>query len=176
MKSIIIIATLALSNALPTFARDHLLGPTGILAQAAGTEFRIQRIETGSPVDGILKKGDIITGTDGKAFTKNARQEMAAAIDRAEATKGNLPLTLKEGRKVSLQLRPLGPYSETAPWDCKKTDAIITRVADQMLETKSFVGGQIPVGYIDWDASESRLRVRAVLNLIGTRATAITAA
>ena len=74
---------------------------------------------------------------------------MATAIDRAEATKGKLPLTLKEGRKVSLQLRPLGPYSKTAPWNCKKTDAIITRVADQMLETKSFVGGQIPVGYIE---------------------------
>ncbi|MDB4646638.1 hypothetical protein OAL53_04150 [Akkermansiaceae bacterium] len=41
MRSIIIIATLALSSALPTFARDHLLGPTGILAQAVGNEFRV---------------------------------------------------------------------------------------------------------------------------------------
>ena len=125
-----------LSTVLPSPAKDHLLGPTGIMAQAKGNEFFVQGIDPGSPAEGKLKKGDTIIGAAGKPFSKNARQEFAGAIDQAEASKGNLPLTLKSGQKISLQLQSLGSYSKTAPWNCQKTDAIISRIADQMVESK----------------------------------------
>jgi hypothetical protein len=140
--------TILLSASFPALAKDHLLGPTGIMAQAKGNQLPVQSIDPGSPADGKLKKGDTITGAAGKPLSKNARQEFAQAIDQAEASKGTLPLTLKGGRKISLQLQSLGSYSKTAPWNCQKTDAIITRIADQMLESKTFVNNQMPVGYI----------------------------
>ena len=128
--------TILLSTGLPSLAKEHLLGPTGIMAQAKGNQLLVQSIDPESPAEGKLKKGDIITGAAGKPFSKNARQEFARAIDQAEASKGILPLTLKGGRKISLKLQSLGSYSKTAPWNCQKTDAIITRIADQMLESK----------------------------------------
>lgn len=128
--------TILLSTGLPSLAKEHLLGPTGIMAQAKGNEFFVQGIDPGSPAEGKLKKGDTIIGAAGKPFSKNARQEFAGAIDQGVASKGTLPLTLKGGRKISLQLQSLGSYSKTAPWNCQKTDAIITRIADQMLESK----------------------------------------
>lgn len=128
--------TILLSASFPTLAKDHLLGPTGIMTQAKGNEFLVQGIDPGSPAEEKLKKGDTIIGAAGKPFSKNARQEFAGAIDQAEASKGNLPLTLKGGQKISLQLQSLGSYSKTAPWNCQKTDAIITRIADQMVESK----------------------------------------
>jgi hypothetical protein len=97
-----------------------------------------------------VKKGDVIVGIGGKSFAGDVRQEFAAAIDQAESAsaKGALPLTLKEGAEATLKLRILGSYSDTAPWNCNKTDAIVTRIADRMERTKSFAGGQVTVGWI----------------------------
>ena len=130
--------------------KNHFVGPTGIMAVNGKNELQVQSVEKGSPADGKLKKGDVIVGVGGKQFSGDVRQEIAAAIDHAESksARGALSLTLKGGKKVSLQLKVLGSYSKTAPWDCKKTDAIITRIADRMVESKDFIDGSIPVGWI----------------------------
>lgn len=146
----ILMVTMVLSAALQAAPRDHLLGPTGIMAKVAGKELQVQSVEAGSPADGKLKKGDVIVAVAGKPFAGVVRQEIAAAIDHAEskAAKGVLSLNLKGGGKVELKLQVLGSYSDTAPWDCKKTDAIVTRIADEMVKSKDFTDGQVTVGWI----------------------------
>ena len=135
-------------SALAAKNSSHQLGPTGIIAQGSKNLFSVQSVDKGSPADGKIKKGDVIVGANGTKFNQHARQELAAAIDTAESGKGVLSLTLKDGKKVDLQLQALGSYSKTAPWHCKKTNAIVTRIADQMVKTKSFAGGQVTVGWI----------------------------
>jgi len=164
LKAMILMVAVALSATLQGAARDHLIGPTGIMAQASGNELRVQGVDAGSPADGSLKKGDVVIGVGGKAFSGDVRQEIAAAIDHAESrtAKGVLPLTLKGGREVSLQLRVLGTYSDTAPWDCEKTNAIVTRIADQMVESGSFVNGQVTVGWIGLLATGEKKYIDAV--------------
>lgn len=130
--------------------KNHLVGPTGIMAVNGKNELSVDSVAKESPADGKLKKGDVIVAVNGKNLSGDVRQQMAAAIDQAESKsgKGAFTLTLKGGKKVKLQLPVLGSYSKTAPWNCKKTDAIVTRIADQMVKSKDFVDGQIPVGWI----------------------------
>lgn len=118
------------------------------MAQGSKNTFNVQSVDKGSPADGKIKKGDVIIGANGVKFSKHARQELAAAIDIAESGKGVLSLMMKDGQKTDLQLQGLGSYSNTAPWDCKKTSAIVTRIADQMVRTKSYAKGNVAVGWI----------------------------
>lgn len=147
---LILAAAISFSSPSPSFAKDHLLGPTGIMAQGKGKELVVKNIDAGSPAEGRVKKGDTIIGAGGKPFSNNARRELAFAIDDAERSesKGVLSLTLKGGQEITLQLQALGTYSDTAPWNCPKTDAIVTRIADQMIESGSYAKGQIPVGWL----------------------------
>ncbi|MGB1130123.1 MAG: DUF6288 domain-containing protein, partial [Haloferula sp.] len=131
-------------------SKNHLVGPTGIMAVSGAAELEVQSVEEGSPADGKLKKGDVIVGANGKDFSGDVRQQIAAAIEHAESpsAKGVLTLALKGGGAVDLQLQVLGSHARTAPWDCRKTDAIVTRIADQMVASKDFIDGQMPVGWI----------------------------
>lgn len=110
-------------------------GPTGLRGTAAKNTIQVAEVSKLSPADGKLKKGDTITGINGKAFKNDVRWEFAAAIDRAETESmgGKLALTLKGGKEVQLQLTVLGTYSPTAPYDCPKSKAIITRAADALV-------------------------------------------
>ncbi len=140
---------LALAPALLS-AKDHYIGPAGFIGSTSKNEIKVSKVEKGSPADGSLKPGDVIVAAGGRKFTGDARLEIAARIDEAEseASGGKLKLTLKDGREVELKLEVLGTYAETAPYDCAKTDAIVTRVADKLLETGSYKQGQIVVGWL----------------------------
>ncbi|MCH7228711.1 DUF6288 domain-containing protein [Haloferula sp. A504] len=131
-------------------AKDHYIGPAGFMATTSKTEVKVSKIEKGSPADGLLKPGDVIVAAGGEKFSENARQEIAARIDEAEsqANEGKLKLTLKDGREVELKIEVLGTYAGTAPHDCAKTDAIVTKVADKLLETGKYKDGQLLVGWL----------------------------
>lgn len=128
-------------------AKPHLLGPTGMFGQTAKSEIQVEKVEKGSPAEGRIKPGDVITGAGGGTFKADARKEIAAAIDRAEAG-GMLELNLKGGGKVDLPIAVLGSFSDTAPYDCAKTERIVTRIADKMLETKSYAKSKLAVGWL----------------------------
>ena len=147
---LVIAAILPWMSAANLAAREHFIGPIGITAGVAGKELRVQSVAPDSPADGKLKPGDVILGAAGKPFTDQARQEIARAIDQAEGEShsGELRLQLKGGDELALELRVLGSHSATAPWDCKKTDTIVTRIADQMIESGSYAKGQVAVGWI----------------------------
>lgn len=114
------------------------LGPTGLAGFPAATEITISKVAKGSPADGVVTTNDVIVGAGGVAFKKDARHEIADAIDQAEteAAKGVLPLMLKDGKTVNLQLKVLGSYSATAPYNSPKTEALIAQTAERLVNTK----------------------------------------
>jgi len=120
-----------------TYVRQ--LGPTGLSGFPSATEIKISKVAKGSPADGVVTTNDVIVGAGGIAFKKDARHEIADAIDQAEteAAKGILPLMLKGGKTVNLQLKVLGSYSMTAPFNCPKTAAIVTQTAERLVKAKA---------------------------------------
>ena len=114
-----------------------LLGPTGILAQGSKRGFTITMVEAGSPADGKVRPGDVIIGAGAaKKLHPDGRRRLAEAIDEAETPEagGKLTLLLEGGRSVDLPLKVMGRYSDTAPYDCPKSDAIIRQAADFLIQ------------------------------------------
>ncbi len=131
-------------------ATDHKerhLGPTGMFGVISAKDIRIVRVEPGSPAEGKIKPGDVITAAGGVPFNRDTRKQLAAAIDLAEAT-GTLGLTLEDDSIVEIILPAIGSYSATAPFECAKTDAIITRAADFLVESRKFGRENLPIALL----------------------------
>jgi hypothetical protein len=151
-----LLALLAITTtAAPVHARfiehkERHLGPTGLYGVTSPTGIKITKVTEGSPADGKIKVGEVIVAAGGTAFKDQTRKQLAAAIDQAESAeaKGILSLSLEDGRKVDLKLEILGSYSETAPNNCPKTDAIITRAADHLAKTRQFGRGDMNIGML----------------------------
>lgn len=129
---------------------EQLIGPTGITAVVGRNQIQVTAVDEGSPAAEKIKKGDVIVGAGDGKFSRDVRQQIASAIENAESAElgGKITFTLKGGTKTELQLQELGSFSDTAPWDCAKTNAIITRTADKMLATGDFRNGGVVVGWI----------------------------
>ncbi|MHC4503799.1 MAG: DUF6288 domain-containing protein, partial [Planctomycetota bacterium] len=134
---------------------DWNLGPTGArgwmwgwrLATTDSRQILVTKVARGSPADGVLAAGDVILGAGGRPFTADARVSLARAITEAEtdAKGGRLKLTRwRKGsrRDVEVRLKVMGAYSDTAPYDCPKTKAIVDG-ACAFLRRKG-IGGGIP--------------------------------
>jgi hypothetical protein len=121
------------------------LGPTGLQGVSAGSSITVTGVEKGSPADGKIAKGDQLLGTGRGKFGKNPRRDLADAIDAAESAEGagKLVVLLKGGRKVELPLEVLGSYSDTAPYDCPKSKAIITRTAEYLARAGKSEDGKL---------------------------------
>jgi len=83
-----------------------------------------------SPADGVMQVDDAILGVNGKPFADDARKSIAYAIQDAEkeANGGILKLTRWRAGKtdeVQLKLRVMGTYSDTAPYNCPKSQRIL---------------------------------------------------
>lgn len=128
---------------------DWNLGPTGArgwiwgrsLETTGAVQILVTQIDKGSPSDGILKKGDVILGADGRLFREDARMEFGKAITEAEKkeNKGVLELIVwRDGKKgkVRIKLPVMGSYSDTAPFNCEKSRKIFENgceyIADNM--------------------------------------------
>jgi len=121
-----------------------MIGPTGISGlyqpkwPKTPKEIKVTEIEKGSPASGTeLKPGDLIVGFGKEMFKKNPLWHLAEAIEKAESSDGSMPLLLKSGKEVNIKLDPIGAYSSTAPYDCPKSNKIITRAAEALLKSKS---------------------------------------
>ncbi len=146
--------------------KEHHLGPTGLFGVTSPTDIKITKVDPGSPADGKLKAGDVIVAAGGMAFKDNTRPQLAAAIDQAETekAKGILTVTLKDNTKVDLQLKVLGSYSGTAPYNCPKTDAIITQAAEALVKSRDFGAHQVPVGLLGLLATGEPKYIEVVRN------------
>lgn len=120
--------------------KERHLGPTGAYGVTSPKDIKITKVAEGSPADGKLKPGDVIVAVGGERLDKQTRKQLAAAIDFAESPQGRgiLLLKIKDGREVKITLPVLGAWGKTAPYNCKKTDALITRAADNLIETGKY--------------------------------------
>ena len=89
----------------------------------------ITEVAKGSPADGVLNVGDVLTGLNGKAFDGDARRLFAEAVTEAEKETGNGVLKLVRWRggkteNVQLKLAVLGTYAATAPYGCAKSKRV----------------------------------------------------
>jgi hypothetical protein len=113
---------------------EWLLGPTGMFGTYTKNSIKVTKVVEGSPADGKVKKGDEIIGLGSERFSGEVRHRLAQAIDQAETEQGGgqLTLRLKDNREVFLQLKVIGSYSATAPYDCPKSEKIIRKAADYL--------------------------------------------
>lgn len=132
-------------------------GPTGIYGKMDRDHVVVDRVEKGSPADGRLKAGDQIMAVGGRPLAGDVYQLFTECIDAAETREqgGLLNLEVRRPGKdvatgetvlIDLRLRVLGSYSPTAPVDCAKTDAIITRAADAVVRTEE--SGRLGIGLL----------------------------
>ncbi len=129
----------------PDDSHDWTLGATGARGwmcggggtTAAARQILITAVDSGSPADGVLAKGDVILGVASKPFDDDARVRLAKAICEAEtdAAQGVLklirwrPIDSAQGGagktdNVQIKLAVMGAYSDTAPYDCQKSKRI----------------------------------------------------
>jgi hypothetical protein len=86
-----------------------------------------------------LRKDDVIFSANGKELGSFPPRVISAAITESETELlgGKLSLGVRRDQEVlniQLQLKELGRYSETAPWDCPKTDSIVAGVEEYIGE------------------------------------------
>ncbi|PXA04682.1 hypothetical protein DDZ13_05790 [Coraliomargarita sinensis] len=119
------------------------VGATGIFARIyPGVEVRVESLIEGSPADGKFAVGDILTGVNGVQLQgKNPFVVLGNALTEAEATNGKLTFDVRspEGkatRKQTITIPVYGPYSETWPLDCAKSDKIVREAAEFFSDPK----------------------------------------
>jgi len=125
---------------------DFNLGPTGARGWVFGwreasynsRQILVTQVADGSPAAGVLKVDDVILGIDGKPFTKDARRVFGNAVGRAEETGELALLVWRKGAEtnVKLQLEVLGPYGDTWPYDCRKSEKILQKGCEWIASTE----------------------------------------
>ncbi len=128
-------------DSIPAQAKhDWNLGPTGLrgwmycdrMVTTDARQIAITAVDAGSPADGIVAVGDVILGVGGKPFAYDPRTEFGKAITAAETDNGAGKLVFTRWRagkteEVTLNLPMLGTFSATAPYDCPKSQRILTK-------------------------------------------------
>jgi len=128
------------------------LGPTGIRAQLRERSFEVKYVFPDSPAAGRVQPGDLIVGVNGRPFAtphtfgfdwnkaaktgyEGPMMDFGNAIEESEGKEGVLTLMVNRGDKpssVKIQIRPLGRFSDTYPYKCKKTDLIYQEICDYL--------------------------------------------
>jgi hypothetical protein len=117
------------------------LGPTGARAVLTEKTLIVRHIFRGSPADGRLKLDDVIAGAFGKPFPSHTFgggphgyegpiMAFGEAIEKAEGKDGKLVLNVTRGAEtveVKIDLEPIGTFSPTFPFNCKKSELVRTR-------------------------------------------------
>lgn len=148
---------------IPTGGWWFNFGPTGIRVKFNEDKPRqaeVTYVFKDSPADGKILPGDQIVGVNGKRFSSDAvfvpgrgetwslhiqgpQKEVALAIEESEGnTKLNGMIAFSVTRKdvtteVKLQLEPLGYFSSTFPYNCKKSELLAKKAADWLDEYSS---------------------------------------
>jgi hypothetical protein len=125
----------------------------------------ITRVAEGSPADGVVHVGDVILGIGDQPFDRDPRIALADAINESEKEEnlGLLALlcwrpdesqqadapTRGTGHAITLQLKlaVLGTYSDSAPYDCKKSALILDRAVNAMLAQEKSMA-KLDLGYL----------------------------
>ncbi len=148
-----------INAALPKGSFMMNLGPTGIrgdIRPEYPKAFKVTFVfqDSHSPAKGLVKPGDMIVGAGGKDFREphkfHRKQggrgwpgppfELAHAIEAAQGSDGKLTLSVLEGgspnkrKNVTIQLKPVGKFAPTWPWNCPRSDQLREDLLDFMLD------------------------------------------
>lgn len=121
------------------------IGATGIKARFyPGVVLKVEGVLAGSPAEGKLAVGQVLTGVNGVAFKGiNAIVALGRALTAAEATDGKLVFDVQddersEPRQVEITIPVLGAYSGSWPLDCEKSQRIIEQAATYYAKNPEF--------------------------------------
>lgn len=122
------------------------LGPVGVMGEVekGRDHFIIKEVTRGTPgARAGLAVGDVILGVNGQRFDvttfavddggEGPLEALGNAIDEVEGTDGVLTLTLtRDGdrRKVDVHLDVIGSFSDTYPYDCRKSLRFLDQSCD----------------------------------------------
>jgi hypothetical protein len=156
---------------IPTDSRhDWNLGPTGLrgwifcdkLVTTDARQILVTKVDNGSPAADKFRVGDVILGVGGKPFSFDPRTELGKAITTAESKVGKGKLSLTRWRagkseEVVINLRVLGSYGATAPFDCDKSKLLLDQGCKALATRMS------QPGYAKMDAIPRSLNALALL-------------
>lgn len=137
------------------------LGPTGARAILESKSFTVKHLFADSPAAGKLELDDVITGVNGKSFEVEHRfghhltrmkhfpkigyegplMDFGNAIEDSEGKDGKLTLSVTRGEEkleVVIELEAIGRFSDTYPFDCKKSQ-VLSKQATQYLSGHEFI-------------------------------------
>jgi len=124
------------------------VGDFGTMTAQPPWQILVTTVGANTPASGMLAVDDVILGASAGSgavplFTNDSRKCLGWAIGAAEAGDGKLKL--KRWRAgttsdVQIQLRIMGAYSPTAPYNCPKS-ALILSNACNLIANKSFNAG-----------------------------------
>ncbi len=130
------------------------LGPTGIRARILPEhpdQFVVEHVfqDDNSPARGLIEKGDVIVGANGRAFETRHRfgrqsnkrgwdgpmRELSERIEDSQGRDGVLELMVRpqggdEISTITLQLEPVGRFAENYPYDCPRSEALLEKLCD----------------------------------------------
>jgi len=162
---------------------DWTLGPTGATGWIRGWDLEttdarqilITKVAKGSPADSVLETGDVILGVNGKPFDSDARQAFGRAIAEAETVESKGALKLIRWRKgtqaeVAVQIKVMGSYSDTSPYDCPKSKLILEQACRYLAEqnlSNDIVGQVNALGMLASGRPEFLEKVKALAHKVG---------
>lgn len=135
---------------------EGYLGATGLKVKPFGPNMRVRIVIPGSPSDGKIFPEDLIYSVNGKMLDDDPLQLVADAITLAESEKGAGKITFGLQRKgknmdVELKLEVLGTYSVTAPYNCPKTNRIVSEMENFLAERGGQASGAASGGWLHTD-------------------------
>ena len=136
------------------------LGPTGIRARIYPDKPKHLVVkyvfqDKQSPAKGLVEIEDVIVGANGKRFSTEHRfgrnlpggggwdgpmMELAGHIEDSQGKDGVLTLTVwpqgqsSSEKEVKVQLRAVGRFADTFPYDCKRSDQMLEELCDFLVE------------------------------------------
>lgn len=122
-------------------------GPVGIGIELHPPAFtmKVKNVEADSPAEktGKIKKGQIIETINGRKLADiDPRIQLGDIIYHAEASDGKVTLVVRDkpdapAQTVVVTIPRLGPYSPTWPLHCKKSDQIVSNLANYLRKRES---------------------------------------
>lgn len=135
------------------------VGPTGIRIQITHENpqyLTVRYVFKKSPAHGVVAINDIIVGANGKKFTEphtfgrrgaakksgweGPMTDMAMQIEESQGAEGKLELIVWPGgdkskeTKVIVPIEPIGKFSPTWPYNCPRSDKLLTDLCDFLAE------------------------------------------
>ena len=132
------------------------VGPTGIRAQIMPDSpkyLTVKYVFKKSPAFGLVEIGDLIVGANGRKMNVDHKfgrrgnfsfdgpmAEMAKLIEDSQGAEGKLELIVWPGgnssneKTVTIQIEPIGRFSETWPFNCPRSDKMLTELCDFLVD------------------------------------------